>query len=731
MAEKEFLLDVKGMTCASCSASVQNVLEKVPGVVYANVNLATNSAIVVTDGSVIADTLESAVNAAGFSASRAKGAATVTQDDHRFKKGYIILAFIMGMIVMYIGMAGHWNWLLPSFISMHQNPLNFAIIQLILTIIVIFCGKGFFINGARALIKMHPNMDTLVMLGTGSAFIYSLVMTFLIPSDANAVHNLYYESAAVVVALVLLGKYLEENSKNRAKSALANLASLVPKDAIVIRNGEEITIAAADVKPGEIVFCATGTRIPVDGVVEKGQSGVDESALTGESLPVYKGVGDKVSGGTLVIDGVLQVKTTGVGKNTAISQVVDLVVQAQQKKAEISRLADRISLYFVPIVTIIAIISAITWVISGQNANFVVNVFVSVLVVACPCALGLATPIAVMVGTGRGAQMGILYRGGDVTELASKVNAVLFDKTGTITKGKLHVTEIYAVNDERELIEMAAAAEYGASHPIAKAIEEFAWDKGIKANEPQNIQNIAGRGVIAQTEKDKIIVGTKDLMEIEKIKIDNRYVAGSTLVYVALNGKYIGLIALADEIREDSAKTVKLLKNHGIKVVMVTGDNEEAAQVIAKQAGIEDVIAHVLPNEKANEVEKYKDKGYKVAFVGDGINDAPALATADVGISVFGGTDVAMDSSGIILMNDETTGVAASLFLAQRIMRTIKQNLFWAFIYNCIGIPIAAGVWYNVFGLLLSPMFAGLAMAMSSVCVVLNSLRLQAYKFKD
>lgn len=728
--EKEFLLDIKGMTCASCSASVQNVLEKVPGVVYANVNLATNSAIVVTDGGVLAETLESAINSAGFSASRAKGEATVTQDDHRFKTRYIITAFIAGMIVMYIGMAGHWNWPLPPIISMHENPLNFAVIQLVLTVVVIFCGKGFFINGARALVKLHPNMDTLVMLGTGSAFIYSLVMTFLIPNDPHAVHSLYYESAAVVVALVLLGKYLEENSKNRAKSALTNLASLVPKDATVIRNGEELTIPASEVKPGEIVLCGTGTRIPVDGIVEKGQSSVDESALTGESLPVYKGTGDKVSGGTLVVDGVLQVKATGVGKNTAISQVVDLVVQAQQKKANISRLADRISLYFVPAVTCIAVISAIIWALSGATANFVINIFVSVLVVACPCALGLATPIAVMVGTGRGAQMGILYRGGDVTEIAAKVNAVLFDKTGTITKGKLHVLQISAVGDERKLIEIAATAEYGASHPIAKAIEAYAWDKGIEAHEPLDVQNIAGRGVIAVTNKGKVVVGTKDLMDIEKIDVKDAHIPGATLVYIALGGKYLGLIALADEIREDTAKTVNLLKDKDIKVVMVTGDNEEAAKVIAGQAGITDVAAHVLPDQKAKEVEKYKEMGYTVAFVGDGINDAPALATADVGISVFGGTDVAMDSSGIILMNDETEGVANSLFLARRVMRTIKQNLFWAFIYNCIGIPIAAGVWYNLFGLLLSPMFAGLAMALSSVCVVLNSLRLQTYKFK-
>lgn len=727
--EKEFILDIKGMSCAACSASVQNVLEKMPGVVHASVNLATNSAVVVTNGDVGLNDLESAIDSAGFSAKPAKGAASITQTDHRFKKRQVITAFIAGMAVMYIGMAGHWNWPLPHIISMHMNPMNFALIQLVLTALVIYCGNNFFINGMRMLLRLHPNMDTLVMLGAGSAFIYSVVMTFLIPVNNNAVHSLYYESAAVVVALVLLGKYLEENSKNRAKSALSNLAGLVPKDALIIRNGEEIKVAAADVVPGEIVLCGAGTRIPVDGVVEKGQSSVDESALTGESLPVYKGPGDKVSGGTLVVDGVLQVKATGVGKNTAISQVVDLVIQAQQNKAKISRLADTISLYFVPAVTAIAVIAAVIWALNGRGADFVVNIFVSVLVVACPCALGLATPIAVMVGTGRGAQLGILYRGGDVTETAAKVNAVLFDKTGTITKGKLHVKSVRSIINETDLIKIAACAEYGATHPIGRAIEEYAEKSGVQAQEPLEVKNIPGRGVIAKSDIGQIVIGTKALMENEKITVDAQDVAGSTMVYIALDGKYIGSIALADEIRPDAKKTVELLKEKDIAVVMVTGDNEGAANVIAQEAGITDIVAHVLPGQKANVVDKYKCDGYTVAFVGDGVNDAPALATADVGISVFGGTDVAMDSSGILLMTDETSGVAKCLYLAKQVMRTIKQNLFWAFIYNCIGIPIAAGVWYAFGGPLLTPMFAGLAMALSSVCVVLNSLRLQGYKF--
>jgi len=719
------------MSCAACSAAVQSVLDKKEGVIYASVNLATNSAVVITDGTVDAQSLIEAVDDSGYQASLAKGEATVTQDDHRFKKWEVLTAFIVGMVVMYIGMAGHWNWPLPDAVSMDANPLNFALIQLILTAVVIICGRRFFTSGFKALIKLHPNMDTLVMLGTGSAFIYSLVMTLMIGTDPHAVHSLYYESSAVVIALVLLGKYLEENSKNRAKSAITNLAGLVPKDAVVIREGKEENIPAADVKKGDIVLCGTGTRIPVDGIVESGQASVNESALTGESLPVFKEKGSKVSGGTLVTDGVLRVEAVGIGHETAISQVVRLVVQAQQKKAKISRLADRISLYFVPAVTVIAVIAAVIWAISGQDADFVINIFVSVLVVACPCALGLATPIAVMVGTGKGAQMGILYRGGDVIEAAAKIDTVLFDKTGTITKGKLHVVESKALNgDETDLLYLAASAEYGATHPIAAAINGQAKTQGISTTVPENINNIAGRGVKAETGRGEVVIGTHQLMENEGMEIDEVKIPGATLVYVALNKVYLGYIALADEIKDDAAKTISRLNREGLETVMVTGDNIEAAKVIASEAGMKEFVAQVLPDEKAGVVDKLKAEGKKTAFAGDGINDAPALATADVGISVYGGTDVAMDSSSIILMNDDTESVAKSILLARRVLRTIKQNLFWAFIYNCVGIPIAAGVWYAFGGPLLTPMFAGLAMALSSICVVTNSLRLALYKYE-
>ncbi|MEG0586023.1 MAG: heavy metal translocating P-type ATPase [Christensenellaceae bacterium] len=729
--QKEISFSIKGMSCASCAAAVEQVLSNSAGVIYASVNLAAGSAFVVAEDNVDENTLVDAVNHLGYTAAIARDAQMITQDEHRFKKWEIILAFVCGMIVMYIGMSAHFNWALPEIIAVNSHPMNFAWIQLILTIPVMIAGRSFFVNGMKSLIKLHPNMDTLVMLGTGSALIYSIVMTVLIPQYPHAVHSLYFESAAVVIALVLLGKYLEESSKNRAKSAISNLAELVPKDATILIDGKEIIVKASEVAVGDIVLVGVGQRIAVDGIVYAGQASVDESTLTGESLPVFKQEGMAVSGGTLVTDGVLQIQATNVGKDTAISQVVKLVVQAQQKKAKISRLADKISAVFVPSVAAIAIISAVIWAIVGKDANFVINIFVSVLVVACPCALGLATPIAVMVGTGRAAQLGILFRGGDVVEIASKVDTILFDKTGTITKGKLYIVNISPLTGTEEtVLKLAATAEYGATHPIAKAINEYAAFMEIESAEPNQIRNVAGRGVVASTNNGEITIGTKEFMEIENIRTSELKQDSSTLVYVAENKTLVGIISLADEIKDDADETISLLHENHLKTVMITGDNARVAEKIARQAGIVDFVANVLPEQKAQQVEKWRKKGKIVAFVGDGVNDAPALATADVGISAFGGTDVAADSSGIILMRDDTQSIAQSILLSKKIMRIIKQNLFWAFIYNIIGIPIAAGVWFAFGGPTLTPMFAGLAMAFSSVCVVLNSLRLSAYNRK-
>ncbi|MEG0357351.1 MAG: heavy metal translocating P-type ATPase [Christensenellaceae bacterium] len=729
--QKEISFSIKGMSCASCAAAVEQVLSNSAGVIYASVNLAAGSAFVVAEDKVDENTLVDAVNHLGYTAVIARDAQMITQDEHRFKKWEIILAFVCGMIVMYIGMSAHFNWALPEIIAVNSHPMNFAWVQLILTIPVMIAGRSFFVNGMKSLIKLHPNMDTLVMLGTGSALIYSIVMTVLIPQYPHAVHSLYFESAAVVIALVLLGKYLEESSKNRAKSAISNLAELVPKDATILIDGKETIVKASEVAVGDIVLVGVGQRIAVDGIVYAGQASVDESTLTGESLPVFKQEGMAVSGGTLVTDGVLQIQATNVGKDTAISQVVKLVVQAQQKKAKISRLADKISAVFVPSVAAIAIISAVIWAIVGKDANFVINIFVSVLVVACPCALGLATPIAVMVGTGRAAQLGILFRGGDVVEIASKVDTILFDKTGTITKGKLYIVNISPLTGTEEtVLKLAATAEYGATHPIAKAINEYAAFMEIESAEPNQIRNVAGRGVVASTNNGEITIGTKEFMEIENIRTSELKQDSSTLVYVAENKTLVGIISLADEIKDDADETISLLHENHLKTVMITGDNARVAEKIARQAGIVDFVANVLPEQKAQQVEKWRKKGKIVAFVGDGVNDAPALATADVGISAFGGTDVAADSSGIILMRDDTQSIAQSILLSKKIMRIIKQNLFWAFIYNIIGIPIAAGVWFAFGGPTLTPMFAGLAMAFSSVCVVLNSLRLSAYNRK-
>ncbi len=728
--EKEFNVDIKGMHCASCSSAVQRALEKTDGIIYVGVNLATNSATVVTSETFDENIIIKTIKDTGFEAAFSKESTPMLSSEHRFSKRMTIIAFICGMIVMYIGMAGHFNWPIPEIISL-ENPLNFALVQLIFTVVVIICGRNFFVSGAKALSKLRPNMDTLVMIGTGSAFIYSFVMTILIIQNPHYAHSLYFESAAVVIALVLIGKYLEESSKNRAKSAISNLAGLIPKDAIILVDGEERQVAAADVKKGDIVLVGIGKRSPVDGIIIKGQANVDESTLTGESLPVVKKEGTELSGGTLVLDGVLQIRATGVGQDTAIAQVVALVIAAQQKRANIARLADKVSLYFVPTVTSIAVIAAVIWALVGQDANFVINIFVSVLVVACPCALGLATPIAVMVGTGCAAQMGILFKGGDVVETASKIEAVLFDKTGTITKGNLQVVNVNSEEDSnKRLISLAATAEYGGTHPIAKAILEYADFMGEELIRPNSVKSVAGRGVIAYTDKGEIRVGTEEFMKEQGINTRGAKTSGTTLVYVALNDEYVGVMALADEIRQDTERTIRILRENKIVTAMITGDNEQVAEGIAKKAQIERFVAKVLPEGKANEVNRVKEEGKIVAFVGDGINDAPALATADVGISVFNGTDVAMDSSKIVLMKDDLEGVTKAIFLAKRIMKVIKQNLFWAFIYNIIGIPLAAGVWYAASGILLTPMFAGLAMALSSVCVVLNSLKLSRFKYK-
>ena len=734
---KHVKINVQGMTCAACSASVERALRRVDGVVQATVNLATNSATVLCDPSVSPEHLVEVVNKTGFTAALADEDEVNVALTHTISKKRLITALICGAVVLYIGMSHMLpvRLPLPAIIDDRVNPLNFALIQLVFTVPVLICGRNFFINGMKNLIKRHPNMDSLVMIGTTTAFLYSLYNTFtIVQGNAHGAHNLYYESAAVVVALVLLGKFLEENSKNSAKKAINSLVSMIPNTAILLKDGQEVEVPAKQVRVKNIVLVKPGTRIPVDGTVLSGQASVDESMLTGESLPVYKEVGSHVSGGTICKDGMLQIEATGVGGNTAISQVLRLVTEAQERKAPAARLADKISGIFVPTVVSIAIITSILWAISGKELAFVLNNFVAVLVVACPCALGLATPIAVIAGTGRGANLGILYRGGDVIETAAGVNTVIFDKTGTITYGKLKTAAVTPAKgiEELELLGYCASAESGSEHPIAAAILDRAQQDGITVIRPESTQSIPGRGIIAKVDGKTVIAGTMALMELEKIEIpedeDTTVLPGCTAIYVALDANYIGMISLSDTIRPDARDAIAQLNAMGIETVMITGDNEGAAKLIAKEAGIASVRAQVLPQDKPQAVEEFKKQGRIVAMVGDGINDAPALAGANVGIALSSGTDVAAESAGIILMREDLHAVVDSLKLSRKTMQIIRQNLFWAFIYNMIGIPIAAGLLVLFGGPAFSPVFGGAAMAFSSVSVVSNSLRLTRYQ---
>lgn len=733
---KHVKIDIKGMTCAACSASVERALRRADGVLQVNVNLATNSATVLCDPSVSEQMLVEIVNKTGFSGSLADPEEISVALTHTISKRRLIIALICGAVVLYIGMSHMLpvRLPLPAIIDDRINPLNFALIQLVFTIPVLICGRNFFINGTKNLIKLHPNMDSLVMIGTTTAFLYSLYNTFTITQgNAHGAHNLYFESAAVVVALVLLGKYLEENSKNSAKQAINSLVSMIPNTAVILKDGQEVEIPAKNVRLKNIVIVKPGSRIPVDGTVLSGEASVDESMLTGESLPVYKEVGSHVSGGTICKDGMLRIEATGVGGNTAISQVLRLVTEAQERKAPAARLADKISGIFVPTVVSIAVITSILWALAGRDLPFVLNNFVAVLVVACPCALGLATPIAVIAGTGRGANLGILYRGGDVIETAASVNTVIFDKTGTITYGKLQTAAILPADgvSEQQLLSACATAEYGSEHPIAAAVLAKAEEQQLTVQPPESSQTVPGRGVIANCADKRIVAGTMALMEMEKIAIpssaNTTIPDGCTAIYLAVNEQYLGMIALSDTIRPDAKEAIAQLNQMGIETVMITGDNAGAANLIARQAGISSVRAQVLPQDKHSAVEEFKNNGKIVAMVGDGINDAPALAGANVGIALSSGTDVAAESSGIILMREDLHAVVDSLKLSRKTMQIIRQNLFWAFIYNLIGIPIAAGLLVLFGGPAFSPVFGGAAMAFSSVSVVSNSLRLTRY----
>ncbi|AFR71346.1 putative copper-transporting P-type ATPase [Brachyspira pilosicoli B2904] len=668
----------------------------------------------------------------------------------------LIVSAIFSIPLFYISMAPMVSFVkfpIPSFLVHHINPQVFSIVAIFLCVPVMISGYKFYTLGFPALFRGSPNMDSLVAIGTTAAFTYSIYSTVLSFMGLNP-HgdNLYYESAAVIITLVQFGKYLEARSKGKTGEAIKKLMGLQPKTATIIKDGEEKEIKISDVKVDDIVLVRPGEKIPVDGEIIEGYSSVDESMLTGESIPVEKSVGDKVVGASINKTGSFKFKAQKVGADTALAQIIKLVEDAQGSKAPIAHIADVVSSYFVPAVITIALISGIIWFIALHNFVFSLTVFVSVLVIACPCALGLATPTAIMVGTGKGAELGILFKNAEALEVSQKINAVMFDKTGTLTEGKPYVTDIIS-DDKDKLLLIAASAENGSEHPLGEAIVREAKEKNIKLLSIENFKAISGFGIETYIDNKKVLMGNDKLMNKENINIENynSYMdklskEGKTPMYVAYDNKLLGIIAVADKLKKESIEAINRLHKLGIKTAMITGDNKNTANSVAKEAGIDIVFAEVLPEEKSNEVKKLQEQGFTVAMVGDGINDAPALTQANVGIAIGSGTDVAIESADIVLVKSNTNDVVTAIELSKATMRDIKQNLFWAFCYNVIGIPIAAGV-LHVFrepliassiggfltaimgkDLLLNPIFAALAMSLSSVSVVTNALRLNFFK---
>ncbi|MCE5189597.1 MAG: heavy metal translocating P-type ATPase [Eubacteriales bacterium] len=744
-------LGVDGMTCASCSSAVERSLKKLDGVSDVSVNLATNRASFVYDPArVKLAQIREAISKAGYTPLDLASEDSRDLDQERRARSLfimrirLIVAAVFAAPILYIAMAHMFPALgvpLPSFLNPHTHPLVFALVQLALTIPVLLAGGRFFRIGMKTLFKGAPNMDTLVAIGTGSAFLYGVYATVLISQgDVSFAQHLYFESAAVVITLVMLGKYLEAVSKSKTSEAIKKLMRLKPKTAIVLKDGVEIEVSLDEVAVGDVVLVRPGSVIPVDGTVLDGASSVDESMLTGESLPVEKQPGSPVTGGSINGEGLLRFTVTKVGEDTTLSKIIKLVEDAQGRKAPIAKLADVISGYFVPAVLGIAIVSAAVWALVGKDFNFVLNIFVTVLVIACPCALGLATPTAIMVGTGKGAELGVLIKGGEALETTHRINAIVLDKTGTITQGKPELSDIrlYTAQAEADLLALAASAERGSEHPIARAIVEAAEQRGLALVSPERFRAIPGRGIEALVSGRLVLAGNAALMretgvDLSRSEQDAHLLAdeGKTLMYIAADGALVALMAAADAVRPTSRQAIERLKDIGIEVYMLTGDNANTAAAVAKSVGIEHVLSDVLPEGKASEVQKLQAQGKRVAMVGDGINDAPALVQADVGMAIGTGTDVAVESADVVLMRGDLSAVVAAIALSRATIRNIRQNLFWAFAYNIIGIPFAAGVFYAFGGPLLTPVFAGAAMALSSVSVVTNALRLKRFRVRD
>lgn len=744
---------VKGMTCASCVSAVEKAVKKKDGVKDISVNLMTDSMLVDFDENLLSEEeIVSAVAKAGYIAtSQVNKEAEVSQKNKLEKnsdsmKLRLIISLIFMALIMYVAMGHMIKLPMPKFFVGADNAVSFAFLQLILTLPVVAVNKSYFIKGFRNLFKRQPNMDSLIALGASASLIYGIVAIFIMSYNlgkgnlavvSKYYHELYFESAVMILSLITLGKYLESLSKKKTGKAIEKLIDLAPKTAVIIRDGEEITVLVEELKIGDTVIIKPGMAISCDGTVLDGESFVDESMVSGESVPIEKGEGSKVIGGTVNKNGFLKVSVSAVGKDTVLSKIIELVENAVATKAPIAKLADKIAGVFVPAVLLIAAISFVVWMIIGNNFEFSFNIAVSVLVISCPCALGLATPVAIMVGTGKGAENGILIKSSEALELSHLINTVAMDKTGTITYGKMKVASVanFGTN-EQELISIAAGLEKQSEHPLGEAIIEYALSKGINIGKVSNFNSVTGKGISGEVENKRYYIGKLSYIE-EVIKFSDNMAkgilvtigeSGQTPVIVANEEKILGIIAVADTVKENSYAAVKMLQSMGLKVIMLTGDNEITAKVIAKEVGINNYIANVLPENKEAEITELRKRDNKVAFVGDGINDAPALASADVGVAIGAGTDIAIQSADVVLMKNDLMDVVTLIKLSRATIRNVKENLFWAFFYNSIGIPLAAGVFYSFNGLKLNPMIGAFAMSLSSICVVLNALRLRYVK---
>ena len=742
---KNSTFNVTGMSCASCARTVENALNKNEDI-KASVNIATEKVNIEYDENKYNfEKIKKIVENSGYGLVETLSEEQKMQmyeDKIKSLKNKLILAAVFAIPLIYISMGHMMGIHLPDIINPKKNAAIYSIVQLLLTIPVVYAGRNFFIHGFKNLARKSPTMDSLIAMGASAAIIYSLYATYMtITVDPEYHMNLYFESAGTIITLILLGKLLEARTKGQTSSAIKKLIGLQPKKAKIIENGVEKEVLIENIKVGDIIVVKPGEKIAVDGKIVNGNTSVDESMITGESIPVSKNIGDKVIGGSINKNGSIQFEATEIGKDTVLSQIIKLVEEAQGSKAPISRMADIVAGYFVPIVIIIATVTGIVWFISGSGLTAALTFFISVLVIACPCALGLATPTSIMVGTGKGAENGILIKSGEALETAHKIKTVVLDKTGTITKGKPVLTDLKVYNnfDENEILQLAASAENNSEHPLAEAIVNGAKEKNVEFKQYDKFRAMPGYGIRATIDDKEIQIGNRKLMASRKISTeaaekDYEILSneGKTPMFISVNNELAGLIAVADVVKETSKEAVEKMHKLGLKVIMLTGDNEKTAKYIAKEVGIDRVIAEILPFQKSEEVKKLQEAGEFVAMVGDGINDSPALAQANVGIAIGSGTDVAIESADIVLIRNDLNDVAGAIALSKATITNIKENLFWAFFYNVIGIPFAAGIFYAFFnGPKLDPMIAAFAMSLSSVSVLMNALRLKFFKVKD